>query len=291
MNNRIAILNNNKMSSVITYDMDFVFQLKYKVNRELPVKTMKALNISTKIRAVMNEKDLKIFNRKLDNFDAPTLKKKINSLLNKLASSNIDGIFQKVSEILKNRKVLIEYTIRKLLTYTLEMPMLVDTYAEFYKRLYSQKTEQIFQETIAESLKLLNGTVDSQKINAAEDYGKFLDYLADKSKFTTIYYLFAELYKMNILKEKQLFEQIKTLENTILNSTPEQNDKYCECYVKLLHKLHDKKHINVDKIKEIISAKVVSMRIKFALYDIQDLYKCNFCSKCKNCIRLQKAKK
>ena len=252
---------------------------------------MKALNISTKIRAVMNEKDLKIFNRNLDNFDAPTLKKKINSLLNKLAASNIDGIFQKVSEILKNRKVLIEYTIRKLLTYTLEMPALIDTYAEFYKRLYTPKIKSIFDETITESMKLLNRKVDISKINAAEDYGKFLDYLNDKSKFTTIYYLLAELQKLQIIKEEQLIGQIKELEATILASTPEQNDKFAECYVKLLHKLHDKKYINVDKIKEIVGAKVVSMRLKFALMDLQDLTKCNFCKKCKHCERLQKAKK
>lgn len=283
--------NNNSMNQVKTYDVDFFYQFQYKVNRELPIKTMKALNISTKIRAVMNDKDLKIFNRKLDNFDAPTLKKKISSLLNKLAASNIDGIFQKVSEILKNRKVLIEFTIKKLLTYTLEMPMLVDTYAEFYKRLYTPKIETIFQETISESLKLLNGSVDSSKINAAEDYGKFLDYLHDKSKYTTIHYLLAELHKMKIVTEKQLLGQMEELEKTILVSTPEQNDKYAECYVKLLHKLHDKKYIKLEKINEIITKKVVSMRLKFSLMDLKDLEKCNFCGKCKHCVRLANAKK
>ena len=96
---------------------------------------------------------------------------------------------------------------------------------------------------------------------------------------------------MNIIKDKQLFGQIKELEETILKSTPEENDKYAECYVKLLHKIHDKKYINTEKIKEIISAKVVSMRMKFALYDLQDLSRCNFCGKCKNCTRLLNAKK
>lgn len=297
MPNKITVLNNftststNMSSKVVQYDLDFFYSFRNQVNKELPTRVMRTLNMKTKIRTVLNDKDLKIFNRNLDNFDAPTLKKKINSLLNKLAAANIDGIFQKVNEILKNRKVLIEYTIRKLLTYTLKMPMLVDTYADFYKKLYSPKTEEIFQETLKESLNLLNGKVDSSKINSAEDYGKFVEYLEDKSKYTTIHLFLALLTKLKIVKETQLLEQIKELEETIIKSTPEQNDKYTECYVKLLHKIHNKKYINVDKIKEIISAKVVSTRMKFALYDLQDLHKCNFCGKCKHCVRLQKAKK
>ena len=83
MLNKLTI--NKEMSSkVVSYDVDFIYQFRFKVNRELPAKTMKALNMNTRIRAVMNEKDLKIFNRRLDNFNAEELKKKINSLLNKL---------------------------------------------------------------------------------------------------------------------------------------------------------------------------------------------------------------
>ena len=279
--------------SVKQYDLDFFYSFRYKVNRELPVRVMKKLNMSTKIKAVMNEKDLKIFNRKLDNFDAPTLKKKINSLLNKLAAANIDGIFQKVNEILKNRKVLIEYTIKQLFTYTVRMPLLLDTYVEFYKRLYSPKIEEIFQETLKETMSLVNGKVDSSKINSAEDYGKFVEYIEDKSKYTTLYFLLVSLNKINIIKDEQILEQVKELEEIILKSTSEQNDKYAECYVKVLNKLSDNKYVNLEKIKEIISAKIVSTRLKFALYDLQDLHKCDFCKKdsCRTCSRLQRARK
>ena len=289
-----VILNNKlNMSSPITFDVGYIHEFRYSMNRELPERVMRALNMKTKIRVVMNDKDLKIFNRKLDNFDVDVLKKKVNSLLNKLAQTNIDGIFQQVSEILKNRKVLIEYTIKKLITCAIEMPFLIDTYANFFKKLHTSKTEEIFQETLKESLNLLNGKVDSSKINSAKDYGKFVEYLEDKSKYTSIYLLLISLNKLKIIKDEQILEQFKELEETILKSTPEQNDKYAECYIKVIKKLSDKKYINLEKINEIIKAKVVSSRLKFTLYDIKDLYKCNFCKKhsCRTCKNLKNASK
>ncbi len=287
----LVVLNNNM--SVKTFDVDYINSFRHRINRELPFSVMKALNISTKIKSVMNEKDLKIFNRNMDNFDAPTLKKKINSLLNKLSPANIESIFQKVSEILKSRKILIEYTIKALIVNTLKMPILIDTYAQFFKKLHTPKTEEIFQETLKESLSLLNGKVDSSKINSAEDYGKFVEYLEDKSKFTSIYLLLVSLNELKIVKDEQILEQFKELEEIIINSTPEQNDKYAETYIKIIRKISNKKYINLEKIKEIIKAKVVSTRIKFALYDIQDLHKCNFCKKssCRTCDRLKKCSK
>lgn len=278
-------------SQIKQYDINFFYSVQHKVHYELPVSVMKKLNLSTKIKATMNEKDLKIFNRCLDNFDAPTLKKKIKSLMNKLAEANIDGVYQKVSEILKNRKVLIEYTIKQIMVNVLEMPMLVDVYADFIKRLYTEKSGEILQSTIRETMGLLNGKVDSSKINSAEDYGKFLDYLADKSKYTAIHYLLVSLNKLKIITDDEIKGQLDTLEETIINSTPEQNDKYCETYIKVLNKMKTQRFININKIKEIIAAKVVSMRLKFALYDVLDAKKCDYCGTCKNCVRLAKAKK
>lgn len=275
-----------------TYNVDFIYSLYDRVNRNLPEKTMKALNMSTKIRSVMNKEDIQNFNKKLDTFDAPALKKKINSLLNKLAAVNIDGIFQKVNQILQNRKVLIEYTIKQLMTYALALPMLVDTYAKFFKKLHTPKTEKIFQSTFKELLSVLNGKANSN-INSAVEYKKFLDYLEDKSKYTTLYLFLASLNKLKIVKDTQIVDQIKELEETIMKSTVSQNDKYAECYVKLITKIGNKKYVHLKEIKAIIGAKVVSMRIKFALYDIQDLHKCDFCKKnsCRTCSNLKKASK
>ena len=234
--------------------------------------TLKTLNISTKIRAIMNEQDLKIFNRKLDNFDEAKLKKKINSLLNKLSKLNIDGIFQQVSEILINRKVLIEFAIKKLMMYAIQMPMLVDTYAKFYQKLYSEKTEEIFQKTFQELMSVLNGKADSD-INSDVDYNKFLNYLQDKTKYTGLHIFLASLFDLKIIKKKQIIDQLKTLEETILKSTDIENEKYAECYVKLLKKLNKKTFIHIEKINEIKAAGVLKMRMKFAILDIIDLYK------------------
>jgi len=266
--------NKSKMSSkIVQYDVDFIYEFRHKIQRELPHRVMKTLHMNTKIRAVMNEKDLKIFNRKLDHFDADALKKKINSLLNKLTSKNIDGIFQQVNQILKNRKVLIEFVIRKLMMYAIQMPMLCNTYAKFYQKLYTKKTEEIFQNTFTELMSVLNGKADSSKINSAEDYDKFCKYLEDKTKYTGLHIFLIELYDLKIIKKKQITDQIKKLEEIILSSSKDENEKFCECYIKVLKKLNKKQFINLEKINEIKSAGVLKPRMRFGLMDITDLYK------------------
>ena len=266
--------NKSKMSSkIVQYDVDFIYEFRYKINKELPHRVMKTLHMNTKIRAVMNEKDLKIFNRKLDHFDADTLKKKINSLLNKLTSKNIDGIYQQVNQILKNRKVLIEFIIRKLMMYAIQMPMLCNTYAKFYQKIYTKKTEEIFQTTFDELMSVLNGKADSSKVNSAEDYDKFCKYLEDKTKYYGLHCLLISLYELKIIKKKQLTDQIKILEDTIMKSSKDENEKFCECYIKVLKKLNKKEFINIEKVNEIKSAGVLKPRMRFGLMDINDLYK------------------
>jgi len=299
MPNRITILNNtslvsskNMSSKVIQYNVDFIYQFSHRIQRELPVEVMKTLNLSTKIKAVMNDNDLKIFNKKLDNFDVEVLKKKINSLLNKLTSANFDGIYQKVEEILKNRKVLIEFTIKSLMTYAIQMPMLVETYAKFYQKIYTKETEQIFQDTLEELMSVLNGKAESD-INSAKDYEKFCKYIKDKGKYTGLHIFLVSLFKLKLIKKKQIVSQLKCLVETILKSTPEENEKFAETYIKMITKLGSKKFITIKGINEIKNAKVVSMRMKFALSDLQDLYKCDFCKKdsCRTCSNLKKCSK
>lgn len=262
----------NMTTKITTYDYNYINNFRYNINKTLPEKTMKILNLSTKIKTVMNKKDLEIFNKKLDDFDAEELQKKINSLLNKLTSANFETIYQKTSVILKNRKVLIEFTIKNLMEKAIQMSGLIDVYSKFYKKLYTLKTEQIFQDTFTELMDVLNGKIDS-KINSAKDYDKFCKYIKDKGKYTGLHILLASLYELKIIKKKQLVDQIKTLETTILKSTPEENEKYAECYCKLLKKLNKKEFINIKKVNEIKSAGVLKIRMKFAIMDIQDLHK------------------
>ena len=152
------------------------------------------------------------------------------------------------------------------------MTNLIGVYSKFYQKLYTPKTEKIFQDTFAELMDMMNGKVDS-KVNSAKDYDKFCKYLQDKGKYTGLHILLASLYELKIIKKKQLVNQIKTLETTILKSTPEENEKYAECYCKLLKKLNNKTFINIKKVNEIKSAGVLKIRMKFAIMDIGDLYK------------------
>jgi hypothetical protein len=276
---RIVLSTNNSSNSlsdmtakVITYNCDYINNFRYNVNKVLPEKTMKILNMSTKIKTIMNKKDLEIFHKELDNFNPEELTKKINSLLNKLTKNNIKGIFQQVSEILKSRKVLIEFAIKKIMMDAIQMPSLVDTYAQFYQKLYTPKTEEIFQNTFKELMDALNGKIDS-KINSAKDYDKFCKYLQDKTKYTGLHIFLASLYELKIIKKKQLTDQLKILEKTILKSTPEENEKYAECYCKLLKKLNKKSFINMKKVSDIKESGKLKIRMRFAIMDIQDLYK------------------
>ena len=47
----------------IRYTPDFIYSFKHKVHRDLPYKTLNILHLNRKIRAKLNDKDLKIFNR------------------------------------------------------------------------------------------------------------------------------------------------------------------------------------------------------------------------------------
>ena len=257
-------------SKVITFDVDFINQFRHKMNRTLPEKVMRTLNMSTKIKSVMNEKDLKIFNRKLDNFDETVLKKKLHSLLNKLAKQNIDSIFQKVTEILKNRKVLIEYAIKMLITNVVSMPFLADTYAQFYKKLYTPKTEEIFQETFKGLMDVLGG---AEKSVTDKDYDKFCKYMQDKKSFCGLFIFMANLYKQKIIRKSQINLNLKYLETTILKSTPDQNEKFADAYVKFIKQLNKKEFIDLKKIAEIKRANVLSTRLKFGMLGLTDLQK------------------
>jgi len=271
--NSVILNNKSTMSSTITFDVGYIHSFRHKMNRGLPVNVMRTLNMKTKIRTTLNNQELELMSKKLDNFNPEELQKKINSLLNKLAKTNLEGIFQKVNEILKNRKVLIEFTIKKLMMYAIQMPTLMDTYALFYQKLYSDKTEEIFQSTFQELMNVLNGKVDSSKISSTENYDKFINYLQDKGKYTGLHLFLNSLVDLKIVKEQQMKDQIKTLEEIILVSTPEQNEKYAECYCKLLKKINKKKYINLRKITQIKKAKVLSMRMRFGLLDLEDLHK------------------
>lgn len=256
-------------TKVVQFSVDFIYQFKHKINRELPQKTMRALNMNTKIRAVMNEKDLKIFNRKMDNFNADELKKKINSLLNKLSKDNFETIYQKVSEILKNRKVLIEYAIKNLINKAVLQSVFIDVYAKFYTKIYNKKTQKIFENTFNELINVLKGKTTSENT----DYDQLCKYMKDKMRFINLFLFLSSLYKNDIIKENVIINNINYLEETILKSTKEENEKYADAYKNFIIKLNCKKYINLEKIKEIKNVGVLKPRMKFAMMDVEDLYK------------------
>ena len=256
---------------VITFSVNYINKFSQKItrkNRPLPTSVMKILNMSTKIKKTMNNKVLEEFKEKLDLFDEAALKKQIHVLLNKLAKVNIDTIYQKLSEILKNRKVLIEYAIKMLITNVVAMPFLVDVYAAFYKKLYTPQTEEIFQDTFSELLVVLSGA----EASTDADYDKFCKYMKDKKSFVGLFLFMASLYEQKLIKNKQIKANLKYLETTILKSTQEENETYVDAYSKFIVKLNKKTFISLKKITNIKESGKLSMRLKFQMMDLEDLF-------------------
>ena len=266
---RIQLNPKNNMTSVIRYDVNYFTSIRNTVRKPLPESVMKMLNIQTKIKATMSDNDLKKFTKVIDNFNVEELQKKINSLLNKLSKANFLGIYQQVGEILKNRKVLIQYTIKNLMNKAIVQTIFGDLYAEFYKKLYNEKTKEIFDETFTELLEVLKGTTTVVEDN---NFEQLCVYMKDKTKFNGLFLFLASLYNSKIMKKEIILENIKYLETTIFGEGTELNDKYCEAYTKFLTKLNKKEFINLEKINMIKKQKI-SMRIKFGLMDLQDFRK------------------
>lgn len=252
---------------IITYNVDYIRSFSNKINKPLPHSVLKLINLQTKINAKMQTKDLKIFNRVLDNFTLLELQKKINSLLNKLSDNNFKNIYQKVNEILKNRKVLIEYTIQNLVNKAICQPMFIDIYALFYKELYNENTKNIFANTFQNLLNVLEQ--NEKDLIDVDKYDDFCKYILDKTKFSGLFLFLSSLYKNKIVNKNIINQNIKYLEKNIIKSN---NDKYCEAYCKFLIKLNDINFIDL-KILKKIKSKDISMKNKFQIMDIEDLFK------------------
>lgn len=252
----------------IYYTPDFIYSFKNKIHQNLPYKTLNILNLNRKIRAKLNDKDLKIFNRKMDNFNIEELEKKINSLLNKLTKDNFDTIYQKIVLILDNRKVLITFMIKNLINKIVLQSFYIDIYVKFYKKIYNKQTQKIFEETFNELCDILQNNNKDKDNN----YDKFCKYILDKNRYINLFVFLSSLYNNNIISENIINKNKNYLENLISKSSKDENEKYVEAYTKFLLKLNNKKFIYIDKIKDL-KKYPMTMKCKFCLMDVEDSLK------------------
>jgi hypothetical protein len=204
----------------------------------------------------------------MDNFNVEELEKKINSLLNKLTKDNFDGIYQKINQILDNRKVLITYTIKNLINKIVLQSIYIDIYVKFYKKIYNEKTQEIFEETFNELCDILQ----NNNKNKDDNYDKFCRYIKDKTRYINLFLFLGSLYNNNIISDKIINKNKNYLETLISNSSKEDNEKYVEAYSKFLLKLNNKNFINYEKIK-VLKKYPMTMKCKFCLMDIEDSLK------------------
>jgi len=266
---------NTRNQQFIQYHEDFIYNMRFSVRRQLPDSVFSILNNNSKIRTKLNDRDLKIFNRVLDNFNPEELKKKINGLLNKLTGQNIDIIYQQMTEILKNREVLINHTISRLIQSAMNLqtrPTSEETmnnlkvYVELYKKMYNDETKEIFNKVFNNVLETIKGVKNSN----TEQLEK---YMKDKTRFNNLLVFMATLYQSGIVSCKYIKENIKYLEITILKSEEEENNKYCEGYKLLLTTLNKKEFFNIKKMEELKKKSKLNMRCKFMFMDLKDIHK------------------
>ena len=259
------------MTQVVRFDVDFINSFRCRANRELPQRTMKILNMSTKINNKLREKDIKIFNRNLDQFDEKDLKKKINSMLNKISEGNFEMMWVKINEILKNRVVLLEYCITNLISKAVMSPApFVKVYTACYKKILNEKTKTLFDKIFGDLLEKLSKTKSADVGEGAIGSDEFCKYVKDKGKFIGLFMFLSSLYKEKIITKDVINKYITFLE-TSFEATEDKDEgaMFIEAYVKLLRDLGTKfGKERFDKIKSYKANKdKLKPRMRFMLMD------------------------
>lgn len=261
------------MAQVVRFDIDFITSFKCRANRELPQRTMKILNMSTKINNKLREKDIKIFNRNLDQFDAEELKKKINSMLNKISGANFEIMWVKINEILKNRTILLEYCINNLIDKAVKQQVFIKVYTDFYKKIYNDKTKEIFDRIFNGLIEKLSKTKTADVGEGAIGSDEFCQYIKDKNQFFGLFLLLSSLYNNKIITRTVINKYITFLETSF--ETTEDKDEasmFIEAYIKFLRDLgkeFGKEHLI--KINEYKKQKdKLKPRMRFMVMDLID---------------------
>jgi hypothetical protein len=261
------------MSSKITYyDEDFIYSFM-NIRNKLPGKVYRELHVGHKIKQTMNEESRIKFQKQIDNYDETKLKKELNAYLNKISKETIVMISEKILEILKNRKVLIEYTIENIISKSMQMHLFIPVYVSFLKQILNNNTKDIFNNVFNNIFEEIEKTKISGNKNS--NYDDFCKYVDNKEKYIGLFKLKSHMFKEKILNERVINKNLKYIEEKILSSTKEENNKYGEAYTTFFKILEDKDFINKNlvSIHKIKNSGLLNMRIKFQFMDIEDILK------------------
>jgi hypothetical protein len=267
-NTKRFVLKQQQTKRLRKYDMEFVYEVSYHVKSKLPLEAVRVLTMSNRIQYKINEEDKLKMVKEIDNFDKETLQKKINSDLNKLSEKNFDLIFTKINEMLKNREVLIEYSINNLINKALLQPLFIELYAKFYSKIYNKETHKIFNNVFNDLLNVMN-----QKMDENKNYDTFCKYIKDKSRFSNLFLLVSKLYKFKIISKDMVKYYLNFLEKSIEEKGNEECVKYVEAYVKFLLDLKEVEYYKKDLIEQYKTNKEkFKPRIRFMFMDLNDFF-------------------
>ena len=259
-------------SKIIYYNEDFIYSFSNCRNK-LPANVYKSLNVGHKIKQKMNEDARKKFQKQLDNFDEKALKKQINSLLNKISKETITMISEKMLEILKNRTVLIEYTIENIIIKSIQMHLFIPVYISFFKKILNKDTKKVFHNIFNDFLSKIENANENKNDNT--NYDMFCKYMDNKEKYIGLFKLTSSMFKEKIITEDIVNKNLKHVEEKILKSSKEENNKFGEAYSVFFKTLGDKEFTkkNINSIRKIKNSGLLNMRVKFQYMDIEDILK------------------
>jgi hypothetical protein len=258
-------------SNIKTYDVEYFLSQQFGGRkRELPMATLKLLNISTKINMNIDQKRLE----KLKTLNIEELEKKINGNLNKLTKHNIKPITILIKAILEEKKdVLLDYTVKNLLNKAISQPTFCDIYADVYKEFHCHESKIVFDKLFKDLIDLLENKYNNEITD--KNYDLFCKNIQDKTRFMGLFHFISTLYHIKIIDKKILGYYIDYLFNK-LESENADTEKYVECLCRFLTKINDKE-IFEEKIQILQKLKGekerISSRYRFMIMDLLDLYK------------------
>jgi len=269
------MISSQKNNTVKTYDIDYFYNQRNSGRKTfLPEKTLKVLNIRTKINMKVDKKRLE--NLQKDTFNKEELERKINGYLNKLSKDNIKPISILIKAILEVKKdILLDYTIKNLLNKAISQPIFCDLYAEVFKNFYSKESRKIFDKIFKDLINLLEDKFDNT-ISSDKNYDLFCKNVQDKGRFIGLFNFITSLYHIKIVDRKTLGFYIDYLFNKLKISTGDDSGKYTECLCKFLTKINDKKIFDekYEVLKVLQNEKIrIGTRYRFMIMDLLDLYK------------------
>lgn len=288
------------MTSIITYNIDFIENLSKNIDTILDDKTINCLleikknnKFITQTNPLvlvynMNKDTANNWRNEKENNSKNTFnafKDEINSALNKLTNGNIRKIEEIITKSIDliiddgNKDIFRKEALEIIFNKSIEQ----HTYSKLYVSIVSlliNKFGNIFSEELIDKIGNFyrENIIKNFKNNA--DYEEMCKNNKEKHNLLGTFIFIGELYKKSIINKLLVIKYLDTLSDYILNSKDEL-DKYVECYVNLIEIIGKKlEYEDKEKFQSILlilnkintDKKKFKSRLRFLVLDLIELH-------------------